>query len=777
VATVPAHIEGPSDAELIDAVRNGTVSAYGSLYERHVASAYNLARQLSRSPAEADDLVSEAFAKVLDTLRAGRGPDSAFRAYLLTALRHTAYDKTRRDRKIELSDDMETAGGARLAQPFSDTAVAGLERSLAARAFAKLPERWQAVLWHTEVEGQSPAEVAPILGLTPNGVSALAYRAREGLRQAYLQAHLADIKEARCRATVDRLGAWTRGGLSRREKAQVEAHLDECARCRALAAELADINGALRGIVAPLVLGAGTIGYLATTKAGVLTAAGATAGTAAGAATGAAAGGSGGGAAGAAGSLPRQFLGAAASAAVLAAVVAVGLTSGGGDQKVPAAEPKPTQAAPVPTQAPAQPNPPAPKPPKPPAQPQPPAPAPNPPAPQAPPPPPPPPPPAPTTEPSPPATPAPAALSASTMPVSVVAGGEPADLPITVRNSGGSMSDPVTATLNLPPGVSAVPAGDRYAAEPLLSLDGARAETVQCPGGAVTVTCTSERGLDPGESVTLLFRIVAAKGSHGGQITGTVQAGTMIDVAVSVRVDVRPPATIDGVTLSADAEWLGLLPGIWLHPTLETRAENTGTSTKPITLTIDQPAQLLWTDRKVTCASGGGTTCTTTGDVRPGETLRAVFELDPDPWPVRQLDPPKEVHVAATLGKASDSVVVRLNQGICPGLLTPTQDPPSTPSSPTTPSVPGQLGTDPTGEDPSTRPSGPGEQPADPPLTTTPTTTPPTTTTTTTTTTQPPTDDRPPERSAPVPDSDTPPSSTQSAGGLGGLLGWLLGGG
>jgi RNA polymerase sigma factor (sigma-70 family) len=233
---------GVIDAELIESVRNGTVSAYGSLYERHVGAAYNLARQLSRSQAEADDLVSEAFAKVLDTLRAGRGPDSAFRAYLLTALRHTAYDKTRRDRKVELSDDVTTIAGADTAVPFSDTAVAGLERSLAARAFARLPERWQAVLWHTEVEGQTPAEVAPILGLTPNGVSALAYRAREGLRQAYLQVHLAESDNERCRATAERLGAWTRGGLSKRETAQVEAHLDECERCRALAADLAGVN-------------------------------------------------------------------------------------------------------------------------------------------------------------------------------------------------------------------------------------------------------------------------------------------------------------------------------------------------------------------------------------------------------------------------------------------------------------------------------------------------------------------------------------------------------
>ncbi|CRK57662.1 sigma-70 region 2 domain protein [Alloactinosynnema sp. L-07] len=236
------------DGRLASLVRAGTVSAYGSLYERHVGAARNLARQLTRSPAEADDLVSEAFAKVLDTLRQGRGPDSAFRAYLLTALRHTAYDKTRRDKKVELSDDVSQVSGVnpdQVAVPFSDTAVAGLERSLAARAFAMLPERWQAVLWHTEIEGQNPAQVAPILGLTPNGVSALAYRAREGLRQAYLQVHLAENSSDRCRATADRLGAWVRGGLSKRETAQVELHLDDCERCRALSAELADTNTTL----------------------------------------------------------------------------------------------------------------------------------------------------------------------------------------------------------------------------------------------------------------------------------------------------------------------------------------------------------------------------------------------------------------------------------------------------------------------------------------------------------------------------------------------------
>lgn len=37
-------------------------------------------------------------------------------------------------------------------------------------------------------EGRTPAELAPVLGVSPNGVAALACRARKGLRQAYLQA-------------------------------------------------------------------------------------------------------------------------------------------------------------------------------------------------------------------------------------------------------------------------------------------------------------------------------------------------------------------------------------------------------------------------------------------------------------------------------------------------------------------------------------------------------------------------------------------------------------
>ena len=47
-----------------------------------------------------------------------------------------------------------------------------------------------------------------------SAVAALAYRAREGLRQAFLQAHVNGCADEACRDTVARLGGWTRDRLS-----------------------------------------------------------------------------------------------------------------------------------------------------------------------------------------------------------------------------------------------------------------------------------------------------------------------------------------------------------------------------------------------------------------------------------------------------------------------------------------------------------------------------------------------------------------------------------
>jgi RNA polymerase sigma factor (sigma-70 family) len=251
----PLPLDDPgrcTDAELIAAVRAGDRAAYAQLYERHEPAARRMARQLSASPHDVDDLVAEAFARVFDMLSSGRGPDSSFRAYLLTAVRNCMYERARRDRRLELSEDMARHDRG---VPWVDPAEAELNSALAAQAFASLPERWRTVLWLCEVEQESTAEVGSRLGLRPNAVAALAYRAREGLRQAFLQAHVTGGDDGACGQTIARLGSWTRDRLSTGDAARVDAHLATCRRCRQVAAELEDVNSGLRGVLAPLLLG------------------------------------------------------------------------------------------------------------------------------------------------------------------------------------------------------------------------------------------------------------------------------------------------------------------------------------------------------------------------------------------------------------------------------------------------------------------------------------------------------------------------------------------
>ena len=250
-----------SDVALIRRTRTGDTDAYGLLHQRHVGAAKALAWRMSRSASDADDLVSEGFARVLAALQRGSGPDTAFRPYLLSTIRRLAYDRTNREkREAPVEHDVEEG------PLVDDPVLAGFERDTAAAAFASLPERWRMVLWHTEVEGESPAEVALLLGMKPNAVAALAYRAREGLRQAYLSHHAGVGQDLtrECRHTADRLAAYVRHGLVPAQEQRVAEHLEACERCQAAYLELATVNTSMRSILAPIVLGsAAGAAYLA----------------------------------------------------------------------------------------------------------------------------------------------------------------------------------------------------------------------------------------------------------------------------------------------------------------------------------------------------------------------------------------------------------------------------------------------------------------------------------------------------------------------------------
>lgn len=375
-------LPGPaSDAELIARVRRGDDSAYEELYRRHADSVRRYARSCCRDAHTAEDLTGEVFARTLQAVRGGRGPDVAVRAYLLTTVRRVAAAWGKTAKREQLVEDFAvfaaTAAGAAASSPAGGSgtesesadvrAMAEADQTMAVRAFRSLPERWQAVLWHTAVEQESPSEVAPLLGLTANATAVLAHRAREGLRQAYLQAHVSEALtgQEECGRYADRLGAHARGALRLRADRELRKHLEGCDRCRAASVELADVNACLRGLLPAAFVGWFGAAYAAKAAAG----AGAGAVAAAGAAAGAGAGASGGGGAAGGGAL-AEGLGMPAKVAVgaglvlaAAAAVAAAMTLTAGDgSPAPEAKAEPRVSAPAPAPPAAPPGKPAPKP-------------------------------------------------------------------------------------------------------------------------------------------------------------------------------------------------------------------------------------------------------------------------------------------------------------------------------------------------------------------------------------------------------------------------------
>ncbi|RYJ02636.1 MAG: sigma-70 family RNA polymerase sigma factor, partial [Actinomycetales bacterium] len=193
------------DLMLLDLARAGSEGAFDELYRRYSYPALRLARHLGPA-VEADDVVAETFSQVLDQVRRGRGPQTAFRAYLFTSVRHEVGRRLKQRARVRVTDELEELDGT---ATLHGGGLEGVEQELVRDALAQLPERWRLVLWRVEVEGLRPREVAEELGIRPNAVSALAYRARGALRQAYLDAHVTrtiDSLPAACRPVRVLLG-------------------------------------------------------------------------------------------------------------------------------------------------------------------------------------------------------------------------------------------------------------------------------------------------------------------------------------------------------------------------------------------------------------------------------------------------------------------------------------------------------------------------------------------------------------------------------------------
>jgi transcriptional regulator with XRE-family HTH domain len=130
---------------------------------------------------------------------------------------------------------------------------AGLERAdirqKVLQAVSRLPGRQRRLLLLRELEGLSYAQIGEVMGISPNKVGKMLYRARLGFRQAYSSQVRGREKKEKCRRLGHLLSVFSDGELLGAERRKALEHLAECPDCRRMQDKLASASELLATLV------------------------------------------------------------------------------------------------------------------------------------------------------------------------------------------------------------------------------------------------------------------------------------------------------------------------------------------------------------------------------------------------------------------------------------------------------------------------------------------------------------------------------------------------
>lgn len=248
--------EHVTDDVLVERVRDGDKSAFGVLYSRHVRSLTAYARTCSRSLADADDLVADAFASTYARLAKGAGPERGFVSYMRAAIRNGAISRGPRAAREVLTGDStileledEAAAAAQVASDLLTWPV--MERVGA--AFARLRPEWQRLLWRIEVDDESSRDIASEMGITANALGSVVHRAREAFKDEYLSL---SVGASSCKTFTNRhLAAYVRGSGPEGRTKRVRDHLPRCVHCQYAVLGMASAKLPTRRVLGAVMLG------------------------------------------------------------------------------------------------------------------------------------------------------------------------------------------------------------------------------------------------------------------------------------------------------------------------------------------------------------------------------------------------------------------------------------------------------------------------------------------------------------------------------------------
>lgn len=175
------------DSALMLAVRDGDVTRLGELFERHHRRLYAFCLRLTGNPATAEDLVQEAFCRILRYRHTFRD-DGDFLVWAYRLTRNVCADFFRKagNRPSVALEDAEPGGEPPSDAPSPAERLQSAEsRSLLRAALARLPVDKRELLLLARFEGLRYAQIGELLGCSTGAVKVRVHRAVRALGDCY----------------------------------------------------------------------------------------------------------------------------------------------------------------------------------------------------------------------------------------------------------------------------------------------------------------------------------------------------------------------------------------------------------------------------------------------------------------------------------------------------------------------------------------------------------------------------------------------------------------
>jgi len=167
----PAPIEDegavPDDVELVRAMARGDSAALGSLYDRHAARMFSLAKKIVITSSAAEDIVQEVFLEAWKKAASYDPARGGVKSWLLLRTRSRSIDFRRATVRCHIFDLHRWRNTICQQMPwvdYGDTTSRREPETAVRRALSLLPKDQREALWLGYFEGLSSAEIAARVG-------------------------------------------------------------------------------------------------------------------------------------------------------------------------------------------------------------------------------------------------------------------------------------------------------------------------------------------------------------------------------------------------------------------------------------------------------------------------------------------------------------------------------------------------------------------------------------------------------------------------------------